>query len=360
MQTSIEGDKIKKVWIDLDNSPHVPFFYPIIQKFHEKGYKVEITARCCFQVCGLADLHNLKYKKVGKHYGKNKILKIAGTLMRALQLMLIAAKARPDIAISHGSRAMLIAARILKIPSVGLGDYEFARVLPFIKADLWIAPEVVVKANLSDFKWKRATYPGIKEDVYVPFFRPDDSQKDELELDEAKIIVTIRPPATEAHYHNPDSEGLFSEVLNMLGALDKVKMIILPRNEIKQTAYIREYWPDLIKSGKILIPNHVVDGLNLIWHSDLVVSGGGTMNREAAAMGVPVYSIFRGKIGAVDRYLESNGRLTLLTSKEDVRSKIDVRKRDKRQSNQNGESPTLNSIMELLYAFASRNDAKNA
>ena len=69
-----------------------------------------------------------------------------------------------------------------------------------------------------------------------------------------KIIVTIRPPATEAHYHNPESEGLFSEVLNMLGAIDNVKMIILPRNEIKQTAWIKEKWPDLINSGKILIP----------------------------------------------------------------------------------------------------------
>jgi predicted glycosyltransferase len=360
MQTWIERDKAKKIWIDLDNSPHVPFFFPIIQKFEEKGHMVHITARDCFQVCGLADLHKLKYRRVGKHYGKNKILKITGTVIRALQLVRIALKAKPDIAISHGSRAMLIAARILKIPSVGLGDYEFARVIPFIRADLWIAPEVVAKANLTSFKWLRATFPGIKEDVYVPFFRPDDSLNDDLKLGEDKIIVTIRPPATEAHYHNPDSEGLFSEVLDMLGVLDKVKMIILPRNEIKQTAWIKERWPDLIKSEKIVIPNHVVDGLNLIWHSDLVVSGGGTMNREAAALGVPVYSIFRGRIGAVDRYLESKGRLTLLESKDDVRTKINLRKRDKIPLNQNNESPALNSIMELLYGVLNRNDTKNA
>ena len=184
--------------------------------------------------------------------------------------------------------------------------------------------------------------------MYVPFFKPDVAIKNDLGLADDLIIVTIRPPATEAHYHNPESEMLFSEVLNMLGALDKVKMVILPRNEVKQTAWIKESWPDLLSSGKAVIPDKVVDGLNLLWHSDLVVSGGGTMNREAAALGVPVYSIFRGKIGAVDRYLSENGRLCLLTSTEDVRNKIMVKKRSKSNGKREPDSGALDAIMDAL------------
>jgi predicted glycosyltransferase len=103
-------------------------------------------------------------------------------------------------------------------------------------------------------------------------------------------------------------------------------MVLLPRNE-KQEALLRKTWPHQSDNGKIIIPDHVVDGLNLIWHSDLVISGGGTMNREAAALGVPVYSIFRSKIGAVDQYLANSGRLVLLESVEDVYTKIILNKR---------------------------------
>jgi predicted glycosyltransferase len=353
MQTSIEGDKAKKVWIDLDNSPHVPFFLPIIKKFKKNGYTVALTARDCFQTCGLADYHKLQYIRVGKHYGKNKVLKVLGTLLRVLQLLPIAARIKPAAAICHGSRAMVLVANILNIPSVVLMDYEFTKdiPLPIAKPVLSINPEVVLVNAAFNKKRRVASYPGIKEDVYVPFFKPDSSIKGKLKLGDNQIVVTIRPPATEAHYHNPESEGLFAEVLNSLGAVDNVKMIILPRNEVKQTAWIKQKWPEFIRSGKIVIPANVVDGLNLIWHSDFVVSGGGTMNREAAALGVPVYSIFRGYIGAVDRYLEADGRLTLIESIADVRSKIDVRKRDKKPHVQNVESPALDSIMATLYKF---------
>jgi predicted glycosyltransferase len=131
----------------------------------------------------------------------------------------------------------------------------------------------------------------------------------------------------------------------------------LPRNEITQTAWIKEKWPNLIASGKILIPSQVVDGLNLIWYSDFVVSGGGTMNREAAALGVPVYSIFRGKIGAVDRYLANNNRLVLLESIDDVRKKIEIRKRIKGPQQNSAGSPALESILSSINALLNRESA---
>ena len=155
---------------------------------------------------------------------------------------------------------------------------------------------------------------------------PDPSVIERLKLD-GDLIVTVRPPATEAHYHNPESEKLFVQFMNRLCNTQGAKAVLLPRNKNQETE-LRKHWPQWFEDSKVIIPQGAVDGLNLVWHSDLVVSGGGTMNREAAALGVPVYSIFRGKIGAVDRQLQSEGRLMLIESVEQVQ-RIAFRRRDK-------------------------------
>jgi hypothetical protein len=190
------------------------------------------------------------------------------------------------------------------------------------------------------------SYPGIKEDVYVPRFTPDPSVLKKLGLDPGDIIVTIRPPATEAHYHNPEAEVLLESVFEMLAGIPESRIVLLPRND-KQEEAIRRMRPDLFARGKVRVPSEVVDGLNLIWHSDLVISGGGTMNREAAALGVPVYSVFRGHIGAVDRYLASVGRLVLLESVEDVWHKILVQRRERGRAPESA-GDTLGSIVESI------------
>jgi predicted glycosyltransferase len=133
--------------------------------------------------------------------------------------------------------------------------------------------------------------------------------------------------------------------------MDKVTMVILPRNE-KQADVIRRRWPEYISVGKAIIPDHVIDGLNLLWHSDLAISGGGTMNREAAALGVPVYSIFRGTIGAVDKYLAAQGRLVLLESSDDVRSKIRIEKRDKSGPGMSQSKAVMNRIVDEIIRIS--------
>lgn len=346
------ASKPKKIWIDLDNSPHVPFFNPIIKELGKYGCFVMLTARDCFQVCGLADLYRLKYKPIGHHYGKNKILKIIGTIIRSLQLLPVAFKERPTLAISHGSRAQLIASKMLRIPVVVVSDYEFAIVMGPIVPDWLIKPEVLPDNFIKIDHGRILAYSGIKEDVYIQSFKPDAKILNELGLSENDLVVTIRPPATEAHYHNPESEKLFISVVEFLAQNPDVRIVMLPRNEKKQTEWIKNMWSDLLQKGKIIIPDHAVNGLNLIWHSDFVVSGGGTMNREAAALGVPVYSIFRGKIGAVDRYLSNNGRLTLLESVEDIKTKVKIIPRNKSINFQKGNKDALevivNHIIEIL------------
>lgn len=338
-----------KIWIDLDNSPHVPFFAPIAEELEKRGYSVVLTARDCFQVRELADLFHLNYRLIGRHSGKNKIRKMAGLCFRAFQLIPAILREKPDLAVSHGSRSQLIVSTFLGIPSLFMSDYEFATGWAFIRPTCMVCPEVIPNTALRLDPNRILKYPGIKEDVYVPRFVPGRSVRPQLGLKEQEVVATIRPPASEAHYHNPQSEELFDAAVNFLSKSHDVKVVALPRNE-KQAMELKKRWPDLFSNGKIRIPEQVVHGLNLIWYSDLVVSGGGTMNREAAALGIPVYSVFRGNIGAVDRYLSERGRLVLLESVQDVQTKIRLVRRN-RPARPESDGITLSSIVEQIVAI---------
>jgi predicted glycosyltransferase len=339
----------RKIWIDLDNSPHVPLFMPIMRELEKRNYSVILTTRDCFQVCGLADHFHLNHKKIGKHYGANKFLKVLGTVWRAVQLAPYVIRERPVLSLSHGSRSLMLLSTLLRIPTIMMFDYEHARILPFIKPVMGIAPEYINHSELSrKFALGLKHYRGLKEDVYVASYKPDPSIANLLGIRKDEIVATVRPPATEAHYHNPESEVLFVEVVELLGNTTNLRMIILPRNEKTQRDFIFKKWPNWCAEKKIIIPDHAVNGLDLIWHSDLVISGGGTMNREAAALGVPVYSIFRGKIGAVDRYLSENGRLILLETVEDVRTKILLNKRIRTATFDNSNRNALGDIVKLI------------
>lgn len=343
----------KKIWIDLDNSPHVPFFKPIINKLTDDGFSVLLTARDCAQTCRLADLSGLKYKRVGHHHGKNKVIKVLGLFYRAFQLICIVVKEKPDLALSHGSRAQLIAAKIIGIRSLIISDYEHAKMFLFFNPDWLLVPEVIGKNNNKKGKYPILKYPGIKEDVYVPDFKPDSVVKNQLGLNGSDLVVTIRPPATDAHYFVPESEELFEAVMGYLTNEQSTRLVVLPRNE-KQLEFIIKKYQREIADSKIVIPKDVVDGLSLLWFSDLVISGGGTMNREAASLGVPVYSIFRGKIGAVDHYLSQTGRLILVESVEDIKTKINLKRRHIPQHVNNVNKDTLNSIVGQIKKIADR------
>src|SRR6266704_4043415 len=343
----------KKIWVDLDNSPHVPFFRPIIEELRKRNYEVLITARDAYQVRELLEFYGVSGKIVGQHYGKHKVLKALGTCWRALALLAIARKEKPDLAINHGSRACLLTCAWLRIPNVFLTDYEFAAEIPFIKPRWMMVPTVVPDDRLMVIGSRVLRYPGIKEDVYLSRFHPDQDLKERLGIPPDDLLITVRPLATEAHYHNPESEKLLTEALNRFVKYPSTRILLLPRNK-RQEDELRSVWAGALAAGKILIPQHVEDGLNLIWNSDLVISGGGTMNREAAAMGVPVYSIFRGKIGAVDRFLVDQGRLVLLETVEDVRSKIILSRRNGVVRHGNDNHSALQIIVNLIVGVLNR------
>ena len=340
----------KKIWVDLDNSPHVPFFRPIIDELKKRNYEVFLTARDAYQVRELVEFYGMAAKIVGKHYGKHKTLKALGTCWRALTLTALMRKEKPNLAICHGSRGMLMTSRLLGIPCLIIMDYEFSAEMPFVKPNWLMVPSVVSEAA-SKHGSRILKYPGIKEDVYLSKFQPDRTLRKRLGIAPEDLLITVRPPATEAHYHNPEAEMLLAEALRRFVGERDTTILLLPRNK-RQDAELRSIWAQDITSGKIVIPAHVEDGLNLIWNSDLVISGGGTMNREAAAMGTPVYSIFRGKIGAVDSYLADQGRLVLLETVEDVRTKIKAVRREPHKQRLSGEnSPALETIVQNIISI---------
>ncbi len=345
----------RKVWIDLDNSPHVPFFLPIIEELGKRGYHTVVTARDAYQVRELLDFYHLRAKVVGRHYGKSKILKVLGTCLRTAELAARMVWTRPDIGVSHGSRSQLLACFVLRIPNLTIFDYEFAATTRFINPTWAMVPEMVPASSVGFTNCPVLKYPGIKEDVYLSRFKPDPTLRERLGVSDRDLLVMLRPPATEAHYHNPESELLLEEVLAYLTENSEAKTVILPRNE-RQAATMRQSCAEAIAAGQVIVPEHVEDGLNLIWNSDLVISGGGTMNREAAAMRVPVYSIFRGKIGAVDRYLVQDGRLVLLEAPADVRKKLTLvrRRRDARPVTSDA-SPALTTMVENIVSMVEFN-----
>ncbi len=206
-----------KIWIDLDNTPHVPFFKPIIRELEQRGYTVVLTARDAFQVCELASRSNLAYTKVGRHYGKNRFMKVLGLVWRSCQLLPFVMREKPALGLSHGSRAQILLCNLLRIPTVMIMDYEFAQT-PLLLRPRWeIVPDVLFNESLQcKNKDRIRTYRGIKEDVYAPEFKPDASLRGELHLNGSDVIVTVRPPANEAHYHNPESEAFFVEFMNRL------------------------------------------------------------------------------------------------------------------------------------------------
>jgi hypothetical protein len=264
-----------KIWIDLENTPHIPFFKPIIRELERKGYEVVLTARDAFQVCELANRFGLAYVKVGRHYGKNRFLKVFGLGRRSLQLVPFVLREKPDVGLSHGSRAQILLCNLVRIPTILIMDYEHAKT-PLLLRPRWeIVPDVLLKESLHCKTRERIrTFRGIKEDVYAPEFKPDPSLRQQLHLSGSEVVVTVRPPANEAHYHNPESETFFVEFMKRVCSTPGVKAVLLPRNK-NQEAQIKASWPDWFKDSQVIIPREAVDGLNLLWHSDLAVSGGG-------------------------------------------------------------------------------------
>ena len=312
-----------RIWIDVTNSPHVPFFRPLVAMLEERGHDVTVTAREYAQTLELLVQAGIAHEVVGPRHGGASAAGKAKAMAGRLRALRRFAKGRGfDVAFSHASHELPLTARSLGIPSAYAFDYEYARLQHGLGCRA--ATRVVVPDSIPEQRLRRlgatarktARYAGLKEEYYLSDFEPDPRVLDALGLDRRRVLVPVRTPPEVSVYHR-HGNPLFGEVLERLGADPRVHAIVLPRTREQRDAIRALGLPSLV------VPEHAVDAPSLVAQADLVVSAGGTMNREAVALGVPVYTVFAGRLGAVDERLLQEGRLLPLTAPTD----LEVRKR---------------------------------
>ncbi len=300
-----------RVWVDFTNSPHVLVLRPVIEELRARGHHVEVTARDFAQTLGLCRRLGIEHTVIGRHGGGGLAGKARGLVSRSLALTRWAAPRKFDLALGHGSNDVTVAAAILRIPSSTMFDYEWATVQHNINCRLAravVIPEAIPPERLHRYgaRGKLRRYEGLKEEYYLADFEPDQSVLGELDLDRQQPIAVLRTPPAVSLYHRFEND-LFGQVLERLRGRQAV---VLPRTEQQRS--------ELVRAGGWIVPERAIDAQSLIADADLVVSAGGTMNREAVALGAPVYTIFEGKMGAVDEQLIAQGRLKRLTRAGEV------------------------------------------
>lgn len=315
-----------RIWFDADNGPHVLIMNPLVRELSARGHEVVFTARDRTNTCELLDLYGHEYLRVGEEYGKGMVAKVRGTLGRAWSLVHTMRGHGADVSFGHGSRALPFASRLLGIPTVTMYDYEWVDPRMFN----WMCRGILMPEVIDQDRCREAGidprklwgYPGFKEHLYLAEKPLDPGPvADDLGLTHGKIHVLLRPPATAAHYHNPEAELLLERILGALSGRDDVELIYLIRSK-DQLAFL-----DGHDIRRVIVPAKVYDGPSMVAAMDLMLSGGGTMTREAAILGVPSYSFFRGRAGRVDEALEDEGKLIMLRNAEEVDAKLKIEKR---------------------------------
>jgi hypothetical protein len=301
-----------RIWIDMTASAHPLVFRPIINRLREQGHEVEVTARDYAQTIELLEMQGIEYTAFGRHGGESRTKKLAALFTRARHMRKFAKGKHFDLAACHGSNDLPIAARRLGVPAVDMFDYEFAsyqhnvgcRLSRRVMTPESIPPERLRRYGVDDKKL--AQYPGLKEEYYLADFEPNPAVLEQLGIDAEKVLVILRPPPDVSLYHRK-SNPLFPQVVRHLGTHEGLKAVVLPRTTA-QREYVRS-----LELPSLIVPDGAVDAQSLIAFSDLVVSAGGTMNREAVALGTPVYTTYGGRLGGVDEELIRQGRLRPLT-----------------------------------------------
>ncbi len=305
-----------RIWIDVENPPQVQYLTPLVGAFEAAGADVVLTARDYGSTYALLEARSVPFHKVGASYGKGKRRKATGLVQRTGRLVRLFGRKKPD-AVVHAGRAPALAGWLLRIPSFGLRDYEFVDVTVDRVVKNWILhprvfdPSVFIEHGVRPDRF--LPYEGLKEDI--TFAGVDLASVEPLEFPGAGdglVRILVRPPAEESHYYSSDSGRFAHELLAYLAAQERAQVIFSPRYSRQ-----RSYLEDVDWRNEPVVLEESAPFLPLLKAVDAVVASGGTMAREAAYLGIPSYSIFRGPIGGVDRHLADLGRLELLSSDED-------------------------------------------
>jgi predicted glycosyltransferase len=332
-----------KVWVDFTASAHPLVFRPLVGLLQAQGHEVEITARDYAQTLQLIESHGMTATVIGHHGGRSSLGK-ARQMRGRLQALRKWAKGRSfDLALAHGSHELTMTARRLGIPSSTTFDYEWAWLqhqLGCRAATRVVVPDSIPPERLAKYGArppKLQQYPGLKEEYYLSDFEPDPAALADWSIDRERVLVVLRPPPDVSLYHR-HSNPLFPQTLEHVGTLENVHAFVIPRTD-EQRDYVQS-----LELPSVIVPDRAVDAQSLIAYADLVVSAGGTMNREAAALGVPVYTTYGGRLGGVDEQLIRENRLRPLT---DPRA-LELHKRDPETAAQTRRDPQL--MLDLLLS----------
>ena len=301
---------------------HVLVLRPIIEELRRRGHEVEVTSREYAQTQQLLEIHGIEHTRIGEHGGASRRQKLARLVGRTSGMLRYGRGRGFDLAIAHGSNDLALASRALGIPEANMHDYEFAVTQHHIGCRLArrvLFPDSVPAGRLRRFgvtPEKLFSYPGLKEEYYLADFEPDPEIFAKLGVDSDLVVVVVRPPPDVSLYHRK-SNPLFPQVLDRLGRDPEVQAVVLPRTDA-QREFVRA-----LELPSVVLPEQAVEAQSLVALADLVVSAGGTMNREAVALGTPVHTTYGGRLGGVDEALIRAGRLVPLT---DARA-LEVRKR---------------------------------
>ena len=224
-----------KIWFDADNGPHVLIMRPLVAELTRRGHEVVFTARDRTKTCQLLDMYGFSYRTVGGEYGKGMSGKVKGTLGRAWDLARAMRGSGAAVSFGHGSRALPLASKLLGIPSVTMYDYEWVNARLFnLCCRSILLPAAITKVRCGEAGIatdKVVSYPGFKEELYLGMGDLDTTIAADLGLRPDAVKVLLRPPATTAHYHNPEAETLLDAILVQLAAAGDVQLVYLPRTD---------------------------------------------------------------------------------------------------------------------------------
>ncbi len=305
------------VWVDCTAAAHPLVLRPVIERLEAQGHEVFVTAREYGQTVGILERLGMPYTVVGEHGGASKLGKARALGGRSARLARIVWERRPRLAIGHGSVDLALVAAAYRVPSAQMQDYEFARLqrqIAFRLARRVLVPDTIPLERLAKLgaKGKKLVrYPGLKEEYYLAGFEPDPAVLGELGLDREKVLVVVRPPPETSEYHARND--LYGATIDRLAAAPEAQAVVIPRTESQGEA-VRT-----LGAANLIVPERAIDAQSLIAYADLVVSAGGTMNREAVALGTPVFSTFSGRMGGVDEALIAAGRLRVLDDPAELR-----------------------------------------
>src|SRR4051794_28843538 len=284
---------------------------PLIEIMRADGHEVEVTARDFAQTLELLERFGMEHTAIGRHRGERLAAKATGLGSRSAGLVRWARGRGFDLAMGHGSNDVRVAAALLRIPSATAFDYEYATVQHNVNCRLAravVVPDAIPPERLYRFgaRGKLRPYAGLKEEYYLADFEPSTGALDELGIDTSVPLVVVRTPPEVSLYHR-FANDLFTAVLARLSG---TQTVVLPRTP--------EQRAELERAGGFIVPERAIDAQSLVAYADVVISAGGTMNREAVALGTPVYTTFEGRLGAVDEKLLGEGRLRKLSNPSEV------------------------------------------